>query len=159
MMLNHSVCASSLNLGLSFLYRSVLVLNGNGAEVAKHCVPAIPTKRLGLKVASGFCEGIRVQEAKKEAFNVKDNRGELYKKHYTPALKDEVWRLEKIRKDGSFHKRLNKSGILTRCILDIDVQGARSMRAGSLEVILVFICHPSFDELEKHLRSRGTETE
>ncbi|ONK61799.1 uncharacterized protein A4U43_C08F33700 [Asparagus officinalis] len=86
--------------------------------------------RLGLKVASGFCEGIRVQEAKKEAFNVKDNRGELYKKHYTPALKDE------------------------RCILDIDVQGARSMRAGSLEVILVFICHPSFDELEKHLRSR-----
>lgn len=25
--------------------RSVLVLNGNGADVAKHCVPAVPTKR------------------------------------------------------------------------------------------------------------------
>jgi hypothetical protein len=37
----------------------------------------------------------------------------VYKKHYPPALKDEVWRLEKIGKDGSFHKRLNKSGILT----------------------------------------------
>lgn len=37
----------------------------------------------------------------------------VYKKHYPPALNDEVWRLEKIGKDGSFHKRLNKAGILT----------------------------------------------
>ncbi|GMN52122.1 hypothetical protein TIFTF001_021271 [Ficus carica] len=69
--------------------------------------------RLGLKVASGFCEGIRVREAKTEAFTVKDHRGELYKKHYPPALNDEVWRLEKIGKDGSFHKRLNQAGVLT----------------------------------------------
>ncbi|XP_052200424.1 calmodulin-binding protein 60 B-like [Diospyros lotus] len=69
--------------------------------------------RLGLKVASGFCEGIRVREAKTEAFTVKDHRGELYKKHYPPALNDDVWRLEKIGKDGSFHKRLNKAGIFT----------------------------------------------
>ncbi|XP_059659656.1 calmodulin-binding protein 60 B-like [Cornus florida] len=67
--------------------------------------------RLGLKVASGFCEGIRIREAKTDAFTVKDHRGELYKKHYPPALGDEVWRLEKIGKDGSFHKRLNKAGI------------------------------------------------
>ncbi|XP_017241725.1 calmodulin-binding protein 60 C-like [Daucus carota subsp. sativus] len=69
--------------------------------------------RLGLKVSSGFCEGIRIREAKTEAFTVKDHRGELYKKHYPPALNDEVWRLEKIGKDGSFHKRLSKSGIFT----------------------------------------------
>ncbi|KAJ9168926.1 hypothetical protein P3X46_020402 [Hevea brasiliensis] len=69
--------------------------------------------RLGLKVASGCCEGIRIREAKTDAFTVKDHRGELYKKHYPPALTDEVWRLEKIGKDGSFHKRLNKSGIFT----------------------------------------------
>ncbi|XP_029122118.1 calmodulin-binding protein 60 B isoform X2 [Elaeis guineensis] len=69
--------------------------------------------RLGLKIASGFCEGIRIREAKTEAFTVKDHRGELYKKHYPPALKDEVWRLEKIGKDGAFHKKLNKNGILT----------------------------------------------
>ncbi|KAH1033548.1 hypothetical protein J1N35_045722 [Gossypium stocksii] len=69
--------------------------------------------RLGLKVASGYCEGIRVREAKTEAFTVKDHRGELYKKHYPPALNDEVWRLEKIGKDGSFHKRLNAEGIFT----------------------------------------------
>ncbi|KAK4271536.1 hypothetical protein QN277_020220 [Acacia crassicarpa] len=69
--------------------------------------------RLGLRVASGCCEGIRIREAKTEAFTVKDHRGELYKKHYPPALNDEVWRLEKIGKDGSFHKRLNKAGIIT----------------------------------------------
>ncbi|KAL1829743.1 hypothetical protein DCAR_0209112 [Daucus carota subsp. sativus] len=69
--------------------------------------------RLGLKVAAGFCEGIRIREAKTDAFTVKDHRGELYKKHYPPALNDEVWRLEKIGKDGSFHRRLNKAGIST----------------------------------------------
>uniref|UniRef100_A0A0D6R297 Calmodulin-binding protein 60 B n=1 Tax=Araucaria cunninghamii TaxID=56994 RepID=A0A0D6R297_ARACU len=67
--------------------------------------------RLGVKVASGYCEGIRIREAKTEAFTVKDHRGELYKKHYPPALNDEVWRLDKIGKDGAFHKKLNKYGI------------------------------------------------
>ncbi|XP_052181511.1 calmodulin-binding protein 60 D-like isoform X2 [Diospyros lotus] len=69
--------------------------------------------RLGLKVVSGLCEGTRIREAKTEAFTVKDHRGELYKKHYPPALNDDVWRLEKIAKDGSFHKRLNNAGIFT----------------------------------------------
>ncbi|KAK4746413.1 hypothetical protein SAY87_012725 [Trapa incisa] len=69
--------------------------------------------RLGLKVTPGCSEGVRIREAKTEAFTVKDHRGELYKKHYPPALKDEVWRLEKIGKDGSFHKRLNKAGVFT----------------------------------------------
>ncbi|RZB63446.1 calmodulin-binding protein 60 C-like [Glycine soja] len=69
--------------------------------------------RMGLKVSPGCYEGMRIREAKTEAFTVKDHRGELYKKHYPPALNDEVWRLEKIGKDGSFHKRLNKAGIYT----------------------------------------------
>ena len=30
----------------------------------------------------------------------------VYKKHYPPMLNDEVWRLEKIGKDGAFHKKL-----------------------------------------------------
>ncbi|KAF8102579.1 hypothetical protein N665_0198s0277 [Sinapis alba] len=69
--------------------------------------------RLGLRVASGCCDGMRIREAKTEAFIVKDHRGELYKKHYPPALNDDVWRLEKIGKDGAFHKKLNASGIVT----------------------------------------------
>lgn len=32
--------------------------------------------RLGLKVASGYCDGIRIREAKTDAFTVKDHRGE-----------------------------------------------------------------------------------
>lgn len=32
--------------------------------------------RLGLKVTSGCCEGIRIREAKTDAFTVKDHRGE-----------------------------------------------------------------------------------
>ncbi|XP_052174480.1 guanylate kinase 2-like isoform X2 [Diospyros lotus] len=45
------------------------------------------------------------------------------------------------------------------CILDIDVQGARSVRSTSLEAIFIFISPPSFEELEKRLCKRGTETE
>ncbi|KAF5461768.1 hypothetical protein F2P56_017842 [Juglans regia] len=85
--------------------------------------------RLGLKVASGFCEGMRIREAKTEAFTVKDHRGELYKKHYPPALDDEVWRLEKIGKEGSFHKRLNSKEIFTvRDFLRLVVRDQQKLR-------------------------------
>lgn len=47
-------------------------------------------------------------------------------------------------------------------ILEIDIQGARSVkqRAGKLgiEVMTVFIAPPSFEELERRLVGRGTET-
>ncbi|KAL5540822.1 hypothetical protein UlMin_043792 [Ulmus minor] len=46
-----------------------------------------------------------------------------------------------------------------QCILDIDVQGARSVKASSVEAIFIFVCPPSMEELEKRLRARGTETE
>lgn len=32
--------------------------------------------RLGVKISSGYCEGLRIREAKTEAFTVKDHRGE-----------------------------------------------------------------------------------
>ncbi|KAE8725161.1 Guanylate kinase 1 [Hibiscus syriacus] len=46
-----------------------------------------------------------------------------------------------------------------RCILDIDVQGAKSVRASSLDAVFIFIGPPSMRELEERLRLRGTETE
>lgn len=86
--------------------------------------------RLGLKVASGYSEGIRVREAKTDAFTVKDHRGELYKKHYPPSLTDEVWRLEKIGKDGSFHKKLNKAGIYSvEDFLRLVVRDSKKLRS------------------------------
>jgi hypothetical protein len=55
----------------------------------------------------------------------------VYKKHYPPALKDEVWRLEKIWKDGSFHKRLNKSGITVEEFLRLVVRDPQKLRTVS----------------------------
>ncbi|GLT88225.1 hypothetical protein SLE2022_062600 [Rubroshorea leprosula] len=46
-----------------------------------------------------------------------------------------------------------------RCILDIDVKGARKVRDSSFEAIFIFLCPPSMKELEQRLRARGTETE
>lgn len=37
----------------------------------------------------------------------------VYKKHHPPMLEDDVWRLEKIGKDGAFHKKLAANGIKT----------------------------------------------
>ncbi|KAL9336316.1 hypothetical protein Peur_070804 [Populus x canadensis] len=82
--------------------------------------------------------------------------------------------MEKEIKDGKFVEYASVHGNLygtsieavevvtdagKRCILDIDVQGARSVRASSLEAILIFVCPPSMEELETRLRSRRTETE
>ncbi|XP_062168781.1 calmodulin-binding protein 60 A isoform X2 [Alnus glutinosa] len=68
--------------------------------------------RLGVRFVDNI-EGVRVREAKTESFIVRDHRGELYKKHHPPFLIDEVWRLEKIGKDGAFHKRLSRENINT----------------------------------------------
>lgn len=56
---------------------------------------------------------VRVREARSQAFIVKDHRGESYKKHHPPCLGDEIWRLEKIAKEGVFHKRLLSHRICT----------------------------------------------
>ncbi|XP_075651810.1 calmodulin-binding protein 60 E-like [Castanea sativa] len=86
--------------------------------------------RLGVKVAPGYCEEIRVREAKTEAFAVKDHRGELYKKHYPPVLHDEVWRLDRIAKDGALHKKLIKADIVTvEDFLRVLVKDAQRLRS------------------------------
>ncbi|KAJ4966620.1 hypothetical protein NE237_018469 [Protea cynaroides] len=69
--------------------------------------------RLGARAIQSLSSEERIREARSEAFIVKDHRGELYKKHYPPSLGDEVWRLEKIGKDGAFHNRLACHGIKT----------------------------------------------
>ncbi|WOG86847.1 hypothetical protein DCAR_0206066 [Daucus carota subsp. sativus] len=55
--------------------------------------------RLGARMQG--IPDVRVKEAK------------TYKKHRQPSLADEVWRLERIAKDGVFHKRLSSAGIFT----------------------------------------------
>lgn len=61
----------------------------------------------------------------------------MYKKHYPPALTDDVWRLEKIGKDGSFHKRLNNSHIYTvEDFLRLVVRDSQKLRS----VSAIFSC-------------------
>ncbi|KAL1312944.1 hypothetical protein HN51_039521 [Arachis hypogaea] len=69
--------------------------------------------RLGAKVVESTSSGASIKEGSSEPFVVKDNRGESYKKHYPPYLNDDIWRLEKIAKDGKIHKRLSSQGIHT----------------------------------------------
>jgi guanylate kinase len=46
------------------------------------------------------------------------------------------------------------------CILDIDIQGAKQVKASRiLDPLVIFIKCPSFEELERRLRARGTESE
>ncbi|CAH9069600.1 unnamed protein product [Cuscuta epithymum] len=86
--------------------------------------------RLGARFFDSF-DGIKVLEAKTESFIVRDHRGELYKKHHPPSLLDEVWRLEKIGKDGAFHRRLRKEKVYTvkdfLTLLSIDSARLRSI--------------------------------
>ncbi|OEL25023.1 Calmodulin-binding protein 60 B, partial [Dichanthelium oligosanthes] len=92
--------------------------------------------RLGARTEDGCFNGIRVREAKTESFVVKDHRGELYKKHHPPFLEDEVWRLEKIGKDGAFHKRLNRESIRTvkdfLTLLHLDSPRLRKILGGGM---------------------------
>ncbi|KAJ2899654.1 guanylate kinase [Coemansia aciculifera] len=45
------------------------------------------------------------------------------------------------------------------CILDIDVQGVKSVKNTDLGARFVFVAPPSEEELERRLRSRGTDDE
>eukprot|EP00762_Andalucia_godoyi_P001343 ANDGO_04779.mRNA.1 Guanylate kinase 1 len=45
------------------------------------------------------------------------------------------------------------------CILDIDVQGAQSVKKSPLNAVYLFVRPPGMEELEKRLRGRGTESE
>jgi guanylate kinase len=44
-------------------------------------------------------------------------------------------------------------------ILEIDVEGARQIRDQMPEAVMVLLAPPSMDELERRLRSRGTESD
>ena len=54
----------------------------------------------------------------------------------------------------ALHDQLNKGNDV---LLDIDIQGAKSIKKHFPESCLIFILPPSFDILEKRLRHRSTE--
>ncbi|KAL3750054.1 hypothetical protein ACJRO7_011091 [Eucalyptus globulus] len=85
--------------------------------------------RLGARALQKVSAEIRIREARSETFIVKDHRGEFNKKHYPPSLSDEVWRLEKIAKDGALHKRMTLRRINTvQDFLQLNEADASSLR-------------------------------
>jgi guanylate kinase len=44
-------------------------------------------------------------------------------------------------------------------LLEIELEGARQVRKSLPEAIQIFLAPPSFEELEKRIRGRGTEAE
>ena len=54
---------------------------------------------------------------------------------------------------------IDKLAALEPTLLEIDVQGARQVRAAMPEALLVFLAPPSWEELVRRLVGRGTETE
>ena len=70
----------------------------------------------------------------------------MYKKHHPPFLEDEVWRLEKIGKDGAFHKRLNRESVRTvkdfLTLLHLDGPRLRKVLFWSSFVLLLCILSP-----------------
>eukprot|EP00232_Nephroselmis_pyriformis_P019385 CAMPEP_0182875214 /NCGR_PEP_ID=MMETSP0034_2-20130328/13406_1 /TAXON_ID=156128 /ORGANISM="Nephroselmis pyriformis, Strain CCMP717" /LENGTH=255 /DNA_ID=CAMNT_0025007947 /DNA_START=65 /DNA_END=828 /DNA_ORIENTATION=- len=101
----------------------------------------------------------------------KPREGEKNGVHYHFADKESM---EKDIHDGKFLESANVHGnyygtstasvvdVVSKgrcCVLDIDVQGARAVRAAKLDAVFVFILPPSIAQLEQRLRSRGTEKE
>jgi hypothetical protein len=71
----------------------------------------------------------------------------VYKKHYPPALEDDVWRLEKIGKDGAFHKRLSQEGIETvEQFLRLLVMDPQKLRSVSQIMLWIQLSVPLFSE-------------
>ena len=54
---------------------------------------------------------------------------------------------------------VNKLDEGSNVILDIEVQGARQVRSKMPDAVTIFVVPPSLVELERRLRSRGTETD
>lgn len=66
---------------------------------------------------------------------------QVYKKHHPPSLSDEVWRLEKIGKDGAFHKRLRQEKVSTvkdfLILLFLDPTRLRNVRSYDFIIFVV----------------------
>jgi len=112
--------------------------------------------RIGFSVSTtsrpmreGEKEGDSYYFVKPEKFVEMTEKNEFYEwasvhGNYYGTSKKEI---DRIKKDGKIP------------ILDVDVQGAGTIKGKTGSSVLVFVIPPSLGILEKRLRSRGTETE
>ncbi|GMT26756.1 hypothetical protein PFISCL1PPCAC_18053, partial [Pristionchus fissidentatus] len=145
-------------------------------------IPAMPSARpVVLSGPSGGGKSTILTRAMKEfegafAFSVSHTtrnprEGEQNGVHYWFSSKPEV---ERMIENGEFLEHATFGGntygtskksvndVLSSgriCVLDVELQGVRNLKAALSDAKYIFIRAPSVDELEKRLRARGTETE
>ncbi|KAK7398901.1 hypothetical protein VNO78_10075 [Psophocarpus tetragonolobus] len=106
--------------------------------------------RLAVRLLPGTNQTLPIRPGITDPFVVRDHRGELYKKHHPPMLHDEVWRLEKIGKDGAFHKKLSKEGINSvQEFLKLSVVDAHRLR----KILGVGMSERMWDVTMKHAKT------
>uniref|UniRef100_A0A0D9Y084 Calmodulin-binding protein n=1 Tax=Leersia perrieri TaxID=77586 RepID=A0A0D9Y084_9ORYZ len=90
---------------------------------------------IGARVSKSENTGVRVQEALMKPVTVLDRRNEANEKRYPPNLDDEVFRLEEISKDGTYHKRLKRDKIFkVRDFLKAMNKNAKKLREEVLQM-------------------------
>ena len=98
----------------------------------------------------GEVDGVHYNFVTRESFQDGIEAGEflewaqVHNENYYGTLKSELTRSRQLGK---------------HLLLEIDLQGARQVQASHPEVISIFISPPSWEELERRLRTRATETE
>jgi guanylate kinase len=98
---------------------------------------------------AGEVDGVHYHFVKKEDMEAAITRGEFieYARVHSNMYGTSVKGVEDVRAAGK------------TCLLDIDVQGAELVKKTNLDAVFVFVAPPSYEELERRLRGRGTENE
>lgn len=119
------------------------------AEILKDESFRVSVSATTRKPREGEVDGVNYYFITNEEFEKRAANDEFlehagYCDHYYGTLKSEV--------DPYLEKGIN-------VILEIEVQGAMSIRKARPDALLVFIAPPSVQELSRRLHKRGTETE
>ncbi|XP_040244978.1 uncharacterized protein [Aegilops tauschii subsp. strangulata] len=105
---------------------------------------------VGARVCMGEKTGVRVQEAVMKPVTVLDRRNEANEKRYPPKPNDEVYRLEEIANDGTYHRRLKNAKIYTvEDFLKALNKDADDLR---VRVLLIKKVNNSWEKMVKHAK-------
>jgi guanylate kinase len=126
---------------------------GKGAVVAR-LLELLPDLHLSVSTTTrparpGEVDGVHYRFVTPEAFQALIDKGELLE-----------WADVFGRRYGTPRDAVERelaAGV--DVVLEVNVDGARQVRAGTGEAHLVFLRPPSLEELERRLRQRGTESE
>ncbi|XP_050937128.1 calmodulin-binding protein 60 A-like [Cucumis melo] len=116
--------------------------------------------RLGLRIVDDKIQSKfpRIRESVSQPFRVLDHRGEVNQKHHPPQREDEIWRLEKIGRNGVYHKLLSSQGINTLLGKNVSNKSWNAMVTNALECVpLVKNFAPSFERQDLFEYGMGSE--